>query len=131
MSLPDLTGNAAYRTFVVQPCVGQIVLTRYSRVEPPSSTKTRPRHLIETVTWQSFVKDGLPARQLHWRVEEVKGEELALVALEDLVKESGSAWPTPDLPQELQDTVTFRMTQTGKVEYRIGGRFQVRGFLAE
>jgi len=110
-------------------CFRQIVLTRYSRVDPSAGEKVPPRHLIESATWLSHLQDGQPVRQLQWFVEEVEGDTFNPVAMEELLKEPGSAWPAPDLPPELQDGVIFRMDRSGQVEYEIGGRFQRQGWL--
>jgi hypothetical protein len=104
-------------TLFVDDCPAEIVLVRYTRAEAPDPT-TAARHFIEVFAWSRFTRrQGRPGRALIWTLREVVGSHTAFRAVERLIEDGPTAWPTPPLSFALAD-VTLQMTPSGEVTWR-------------
>jgi hypothetical protein len=104
------------RHSLFNPCSHQFVVTRHVAVSSAAGP-VPVRHFLEFVAWVS-VQDGDGwRRDLEWLVLEVIDSRLEEVALEVLVREPGSVWPSPPVPAPYRNGASFTMTPAGEVQW--------------
>ena len=76
------------------------------------------RHFIELLAW-SRTRQSSEGFDLELHLYELRGRAVVLIPLEQL--RTSVTWPDPPLPREIDEGLSFEMTSSGVVRWRLDG----------